>query len=86
MTHFSRFMIALSLLAPSLSFADQLWDHQFTPQAELELILNQSSDGDCPRTITLETNAANEIHMRADGTFVRPVAAGHAFINDRHKR
>src|SRR5438445_2810364 len=68
MTHFSRLVIALSLLMPSLSFADQMWEHSFTPQADLELI-HEQSQGDCPRTISFGTNSANEINMRADGGY-----------------
>ncbi|MDG0817465.1 hypothetical protein [Bdellovibrio svalbardensis] len=68
MVRFSRLIIAFGLVMPSLSFADQLWDHSYTPQAELEVIYNQSQ-GDCPRTISFETNSANEIHMRAEGGY-----------------
>jgi hypothetical protein len=68
MTNLYRFMIALSLLIPGLSFADQMWDHSYTPQADLQVIYEQSQ-GDCPRTISFETNDANEIHMQASGGF-----------------
>jgi hypothetical protein len=68
MTNLYRLMTVLSLLAPSLSFADQIWEHSFQPQAKLELIYEQSQ-GDCPRTISLETNADKEIHMQADGGY-----------------
>lgn len=74
MTNFYRFMMALSLLTPSLSFADQMWDHTYTPKADLQVIYAQSQ-GDCPRTISIETNSANEIHMQADGGFFSTISA-----------
>lgn len=64
----SRLMITLSVLAPSLSFADQIWDHSFTTNAKLEVIYQQSQ-GNCPRDILIETNASNEIHMQAHGEY-----------------
>lgn len=74
MTKFYQMMIALSLLTPGLSFADQMWEHTYTPQAELEL-LYEKSQGDCPRTISFGTNAANEINFEADGGFFSHISA-----------
>lgn len=74
MTKFYRLMIALSLLTPVLSFADQMWEHTYKPQAELELLYDQSQ-GECPRTINFGTNDANEINLEADGGFFSHISA-----------
>ncbi|WP_413291351.1 hypothetical protein [Bdellovibrio sp. HCB337] len=74
MISFYRLMMALSLLTPSLSFADQMWDHKYTPLADLEVIYEQSQ-GNCPRTIRIETNDDNEIYMHAEGGFFSVISA-----------
>lgn len=60
--------MALSLLTSGVSSADELWEHSYKPQANLEVISEQSQ-GDCPYAISVETNDANEIHMQANGGF-----------------
>lgn len=68
MTNLYRLMMALSLLIPGLSFGDEMWEHSYKPQADLQVVYEQSQ-GDCPYTISFETNDANEIHMQANGGF-----------------
>lgn len=54
-----------SIVFPIFASADQIWDHEFTPVANL--VNTKEAPMGCPTTILIEANDDNEIHFLGSG-------------------